>query len=283
VPTVRHRRLARELRIARERAGLSREQAARSLGCDPSKLSRVEGAKVRPKLGDVENMLDLYGVPSPDRDALLQLARDARKRGWWTTFGGVLDGAYVGLEDEATSIFSWQPQRIPGLLQTEDYARAVLTASPRIPTSPTDPNERWWRVEEHVRARMARQLLLTRPTPPTFHAVLGEGALRLQVGGPAAHRRQLERLLEATELPNVTLQVLPFTVGAHAGMDGSFVLLRFADPDDPDVVYIEGQEGDVYPESAEQLARIRLAEERLVEAALSPEESIGFLHRLVKE
>jgi len=189
----------------------------------------------------------------------------------------------VGLEDEATSIFSWQPQRIPGLLQTEDYARAVLTASPRIPTSPTDPNERWWRVEEHVRARMARQLLLTRPTPPTFHAVLGEGALRLQVGGPAAHRRQLERLLEATELPNVTLQVLPFTVGAHAGMDGSFVLLRFADPDDPDVVYIEGQEGDVYPESAEQLARIRLAEERLVEAALSPEESIGFLHRLVKE
>lgn len=276
--TVRARRLGRELRQRREYAGLTITAVAGQLGWERTKIGRLEAAQVgKPKPDEVTELLDLYGVPSPERDELIQLARDARRRGWWKAFGGVFDDTYPGLEDEAGTIFTWRSQLIPGLLQTEPYAWAVLSASNQ--TAGTDDLQTW------VQARMARKPLLNRlEGAPRFHAVLDEAVLRRQIGGPEVMRAQISELWAATRRPNVTIQVLPFGVGAHAGVDGSFVILGFPDEADPDVVFIEvGLAGDVYPESEQALSRFRLAAERLTEAALPPEESATFLADLTKE
>ncbi|MQY04753.1 helix-turn-helix domain-containing protein [Actinomadura macrotermitis] len=273
--TVRHRRLARELRILRERCGLRSEAVALELGWDRSKVSRLETARVKPKLADITELLDLYGVTSPERDALIQLAKDARQRGWWRAFGDVFEGTYIGLESEADSIRSWQPQVVPGLLQTEDYARAILTAA--CP----DTLER---TEQRVRARMARKPLLNRPgRPPSFHAIVDEAVLRHMVGGRDVLRAQLSELWAASQRPNITLQVMPFEAGAHPGVDGAFVILGYLEDLDPDVVYVEGQAGSVFPESTEEVTRFRLIWERLVDAALSPADSAALLVELTRE
>jgi transcriptional regulator with XRE-family HTH domain len=273
--TVRHRRLARELREYRENAGLKMEAVADQLGWDRSKISRLETFRVKPKVADVEELLGLYGVTSPEHDALIKLARDIRHRGWWTAFGDVFDGTYVGLEDEAYTIRSWRSQLVPGLLQTEDYARAVITAA-----RPDSAEE----IHKRVRARMARRPLLSRPgDPPLFRAVLDEAVLRRQIGGPEVMRAQLSELWAASRRPNITIQVLPFSAGAHAGVDGSWVILGFEDDRDPDVVYIESPAGDVYPESTEQITRLTLAWQHLTEAAMSTEDSALFIADLTRE
>ncbi|WP_433331903.1 helix-turn-helix domain-containing protein [Spirillospora sp. CA-294931] len=273
--TVRHRRLARELRQLRERVGLRPDAVAQELGWDRSKISRIETARTKPKIGDVEGLLALYGCAGPKRDALVQLAKDARRRNWWTAFGDVFDGTFVGLEDECAQILSWQPQIVPGLLQTEEYARAVISAAR------TDgPDE----VHKRVQARMARRPLLNRPSnAPRFHAVLDEAVVRREIGGPEVMRNQLVELWSAAQRPNIDLQILPFSAGAQAGLDGRFVILCFENDDDPDVVYIESAAGDVYPESAEQVNRLRLEWERLRGAALSVEESAAMFAELSKE
>ncbi|HCU95939.1 MAG TPA: transcriptional regulator [Actinobacteria bacterium] len=274
-PTVRGRRLMRELTRLRQAQGLSLEVAAQRLDFSKSKLYRVENGRSRITLDDLEDMLDLYAVRSPQREALVQLGRDARKRGWWTAYSDVFTGSYVGLESEAARI-QVNAHIVPGFLQTEDYARAVIAA--------TRPTLEHSEVDRRVAARSARQkALFGRDVPPEIHVVLDEVALRRHVGGAEAMPAQIAALTDASTQPRLTLQVLPFTAGANAGMDGEFVILTFPDPEDPPVAYAEGLMGDVYLESEEELDVYNLAWSHLVESALSPGESASMIRKIAKE
>ncbi|MBA9001571.1 hypothetical protein HNR21_000453 [Actinomadura cellulosilytica] len=250
------------------------EQAAACLGWNRFKLSRIEAGKTRATPADVARILDLYGVDPETHAALVQLARDAGRRGWWTGYSGVFTGGYVALEDEASEIRTYHVQLIPGLLQTEDYARAVISAG-----IPDDPAE----VDKRLQARMARKTLLTRPNAPTLKTVLAEPALRQLVGGKSVMRDQLYELRRIARRPNVTIRVLPYTVGAEAGVDGSFVILGYSDPLDPDIAYSEGIYGHIYLESAEHVARCRVAFDRIWEAALDEDESLKFIADIATE
>jgi transcriptional regulator with XRE-family HTH domain len=273
--SVRARRLATELKQLREAAGLSVEQAAAQLSWSYSKLNRFENGRAVPSPKVVEQILSLYGVPGGKRDSLIQLARQAGERGWWEELG-VFTGSYVGLEDSASFMRLWRPLLVPGLLQTEDYARAMIEAS-ILDLGPAD-------VEKRVKARIARQTLLSRPNAPEFHAIIGEAALRQQVGGRDVMREQL-RKLEAMgrKRSNVTIQVLPFSAGASIGLDGAFTHLEFPEPIDPAVSYVEDISGEKYIESAEGNRQIRLAFDRISDAALTAEESAALIVDLAKE
>lgn len=273
-PTVRHRRLARELLDLREGAGVAPEDAARQLGWSRFKVRNIETAKVRPKPADINEICDLYGVDSTKRAGLLQLAREARQRGWWAAYGDVFSGSYVGLEDDAAKIRSWQPQLIPGLLQTEDYAREVIN------TSRGGDDES---VNRRVQARMARRTLLSRPNPPALHAVLDEAVLRRQIGGPDVLRDQLAYLKSVGRRDNITIQVLPFDSGTHPGLESSFVVLSFTEPADPDMAFIETKGGDIYVEAKEQVTRIKVDHEQLTNQALPEEESAALIAAIMKE
>jgi transcriptional regulator with XRE-family HTH domain len=274
-PTVRGRRLMRELTRLRQAQGLSLETAAQRLDFSKSKLYRLENGRSRVTLDDLEDMLDLYAVRSPQREALVQLGRDARRRGWWTAYSDVFTGSYVGLESEAARI-QVNAYIVPGFLQTGDYARAVIAA--------TRPALEAGEVDRRVTARTARQnALFGRNEPPDIHVVLDEVALRRQVGGPDVMAAQLDTLTEAGARPRLTLQVLPFTAGANAGMDGEFVILTFPDREDPPVAYAEGLMGDVYLESEEELDVYNLAWSHLVDSALSPDESASLIRTIAKE
>ncbi|WP_327047618.1 helix-turn-helix domain-containing protein [Microbispora sp. NBC_01189] len=269
-PTVRLRRLARELRRLRESSGLTPDAAATRLGWSRSKLSRIETGRTRATPGDVAGICDLYGVDSQARAGLIQLAKEGRQRGWWTAYADVFTGSYVGLEDEAVLIRQWEVQLVPGLLQTEDYARSVIAAGrPGVP----DPDD----VHRRVMARMARRTLLSRPAAPALCAVLDEGVIRRPIGGTAVMRDQLEAMLTAARRPNVTLRVLPYSAGAHAGLEGAFTVLSFAEEEDPDIAYVEGTAGDVYVESTDHVDRYRSAFGRICDAALSEEESLKLI------
>jgi hypothetical protein len=213
-------------------------------------------------------------VRSPQRDALIQLCRDARRRGWWTAYADVFTGSYISMEAEASSIRVHAHVLMPGIFQTPGYAREVITATePGI--SPED-------AERRLAARLARQdALFSRDDPPSVHAIMDEAILRRQVGGPAVTAAQLNALAEAAARPQVTLQVLPFTAGANAGMDGKFTLLSF--PDDPPVAYVEGLMGDIYLEAAAETGRFHAAWTRLASQALSPGESVQMIRQLVKD
>lgn len=275
-PSIRARRLARSLKEARLQADLTATEAAARLGWSQPKISHIENGRTKPGEVDVALMLDLYGVSSPDRDALLTLAREAERRGWWTDYADVFTGSYVALEDEASRIREWQPQFIPGLLQTQDYAREVIVAG--------RPDLEESEIRRRVMARMARQTLLRRePDAPRLHAILDEAILRRPIGGHDVMNEQLQRLVTEANRPNVTIQVLPFSVGTHSGLEGLFILLGFAEPADPDVAYTEGIFGDIYLESPNQITRCTVAFERLCEVALSPEESAALINAAIEE
>jgi transcriptional regulator with XRE-family HTH domain len=273
-PTVRGRRLVREVERLRHQRGLSMEAAAGRLGWSVSKLYRLENGKSRITSDDLADMLDLYGVRSPERDALIQLCRDARKRGWWTAYADVFTGSYISMEAEASSIRIHSHVVVPGIFQVPAYAQAVITETePGI--SPGDAARR-------VAARLARQeALLGRDKPPSVHAILDEAGLRRQVGGPAVITGQLSALTDLAARPEVTIQVLPFTAGANAGMDGKFTMLGF--PDDPPVAYVEGLMGDIYLEAADETDRFHAAWARLVSQALAPGETLQKIRDLAKE
>jgi transcriptional regulator with XRE-family HTH domain len=274
-PTVRGRRLVRELKRLREASGMGPDEVAQRLDFSKSKLYRIENGKARVDHDDLEDMLDLFDVRSPERDALVALGRDSRRRGWWTTYKDVFTGSYVGLESEAARI-QVASHIVPGLFQTADYARAVITET--RPTLDTDEAER------RVVARTARQdAVLGRDNPPEIHVVLDEAALHRSVGGADVMTRQLAALAKASTQPDVTLQVLPFAAGASAALEGDFVILAFPDPEDPPVAYAEGLFGDLYLESKEELDRYSLAWTHLLEKALSPAESAAMITELVKE
>lgn len=272
--TIRSWRLGRELTQLRETAGLSRDEAADELDWSPRTIVRVEKGETVPSARNLTVMLELYGADEDTTGRLELLRRDARRRGWWVAFG-VFDGVFVALEDDADLIRVFEPLLVPGLLQIEEYARAVTTA-----TRSEDADAE---CDRHVRARLARQPLLSRTNPPAprLHVIVDEAALRRQVGGPQVMRAQLSRLWELAGRPNITIQVVPYSAGAHAGMHGPFVLLSFADH--PDIVYVESRAGDLYPESRPATSRFNSDWDSLTSAALTAEESRELLLTLARE
>ena len=274
-PTVRRRRLAGELLRLREAAGLTTDAIAERMGWSASKVSRIETSRIGIRPSDLQRLLDVYAVEDPDRRAdLLTLAQQAKQRGWWQAYGSALSSSYtvyIGLEAEAAVISGYEAQLVHGLLQTTEYARAVTRA-----TRPTDNLDE---VERRVAVRSARQALLTRDDPPHLWAVLDEAALRREVGGAAVMSRQLRHIAEVAEAPNVTVQVLPFSAGAHAGMEGAFALLQFPGPD-PDVVYVEGKTTGALLEDPDDVASYSQSWEYLRAVALGPDESTTLITQL---
>jgi transcriptional regulator with XRE-family HTH domain len=270
-PTVRRRRLASELRRLREAAGLTIDEVGDKLECSASKISRIETGHVGVTPRDVRDMLELYPIDNDQREALVQLAREARKKGWWHAYNEVFTGSFVGLESDASSLHAHQALLIPGLLQTEDYTRAVHKA-----IRPDQPDEE---IERRVAARLARQKLLTDPQPPEYWVIMDEAVLHRVVGGPEIMRTQLHRLITAADLPHVTVQVVPFGAGAHAGMEGPFLILGFPEAADPDVVYVENTTTGSYLEEPSDVHRYTLMFDHLRASALNTSETL----RLVKE
>jgi transcriptional regulator with XRE-family HTH domain len=276
-PTVRRRRLALELRRLREAAKLTCEDVAERLECSASKISRVETGRVSVSPRDVRDMLEIYGAPPEQRDSLVQLARESRQKGWWHAYGDTIQphfATYLGLESAASEIRIYEVSLIPGLLQTEEYARAVISAG--LVNSPrTD-------IERQVALRMERQRL-TRSSPPRVWAVLDEAALRRKVGGPEVMRVQLEYLLELAALPTVSLQVVPFGGGAHPAMGRPFVILVFGECIDPDVVYLEDLTSSLWVENVDEVDRYNVFFNHLRATALSFEDSAGLIAEVVKQ
>lgn len=272
-PTIRRRRLGIELRRLRETADLTIEEVARRLGCSDSKVSRIETGQVTATPQDVRDMLDLYGIAGEQQEALVQVAREAREKGWWQAYSDTLVVPLVGLEAAATTIRLYEVLVVPGLFQTEAYAQAVIrTMRPDLPPGQLS---RW------VELRMARgRALFNRPDPPAVTAVVDEGVLRRPVGGRDVMRGQLRRLAEMAAHPAVTLQVLPFSAGEHAAMSGPFTHFGFPNPVDPDVIYLEHITSDLYLEDASEVRRYAQAFDRLRGLALSPEDSIALVRRL---
>ncbi|HEV2778586.1 MAG TPA: helix-turn-helix transcriptional regulator [Actinophytocola sp.] len=265
-PTVRRRRLASELRRLREAAGLTIDEVGDKLECSASKISRIETGHVGVTPRDVRDMLELYPVDEDQREALVQLAREARKKGWWHAYNEVFTGAFVGLESDAAFLHAHQALLVPGLLQTEDYMRAVMKA--------IRPDHREEEIERKVAARLTRQKLLTDAQPPEYWAIIDEAVLRRVVGGPEVMRGQLRRLIEVGSLPHVTLQVVPFGAGAHAGMEGPFMILGFPEPADPDVVYVENTISGSYLEEPSDVYRYTLMFDHLRAAAMKPADTL---------
>jgi transcriptional regulator with XRE-family HTH domain len=267
-PTVRLRRLAAELRKLRSSAGLTQDEVGERTGINVATLYRIEHARVRPQTRTLRTLLDLYGVDEQQQADLVALLRDARQRGWLHAYQSELPEqytTYIGFEGEARSVWNYESLFIPGLLQTEDYARAVIRAV--LPWASRDE------VERRVEVRMERQDVLHNDNPLELWVIMDEAALRRQVGGRPVMQAQLGHLVEAADLPNVTFQVIPFDVGAHAGMPGSFVFMQFGEAAIPDVVYIDSMAGDLFLEADADVRRYRLVFEHLRAVAVSPDES----------
>jgi transcriptional regulator with XRE-family HTH domain len=274
-PTARRRRLATALRQLREERGLSCTDVGKAVGWSESKISRIETGRVGIRQPDLERLLDLYEVTDDARSALLTVRRQATHRGWWHSYSDALPAwfeAYIGLEDGAKSLFTYQNQLIHGLMQTEDYAAAVIVAA--RPWATADE------VERQLAARVTRQALLTAGNPLNVWAVFDEAVLRRVVGGTAVMRAQLGRLRDISAFPNVTLQVLPFDAGAHASMGTSFELLQFPEPGDTGIIYIEDHTSSQYLETPGDLERYTLIFDHLRASALSPERSADFISQV---
>jgi len=258
-PTVPRRLLGAQLRRLREERKITLEDAGDVIRASGSKMSRLENGRVSFKDRDISDLLTFYGVTDEQqRAALRELARSAGAHGWWHDYSDVLPSwfeAYVGLEEAATNIRAYENQFVPGLLQTEDYARAV-TLLGHAGASAAE-------IEQRVRLRMARQALLAEPRPMHLWAVLDEAVLRRPAGRPGVMRRQLLQLLQAADRPNVTIQVIPFSAGAHAAAGGPFSILRFAERDLPDVVYLEQLTSALYLDKRETVDHYLAVMERL--------------------
>jgi transcriptional regulator with XRE-family HTH domain len=277
-PTVRRKRLGIELRRLRERASLTCEDVGQHLDCSGTRISRMETGRISVRPGDVRELLEIYGVTGAEADPLVQLAREARQKGWWHTYGQVLPTwfeAYVGLEAAAVRFRDFQPMVMPGLLQTEDYARAVLRAAPN-PGSAED-------IDRLVALRMERQAILSQANPPDLWVVLSENIVRVHVGGPAVMRAQLRRLIDVAERSNVTLQVLPFTTAAHVQPISPFTILEFPDAADPTVVYLEHLTGSLFLENEEEITRYTVVFDHLRAEALGTAPSVDLIARAASE
>ncbi|MGH3783835.1 MAG: helix-turn-helix domain-containing protein [Pseudonocardiaceae bacterium] len=281
-PVVPRRRLGAELRTLREQAGLNIEDVAKELECSVSKVSRLETGQGIPKSRDVRDLLDRYGVTDPaQRDRLMRWVREGNRQGWWDDFSDVLApdprdpllpdnlSRYVALEQDASKTRSFETTLAPGLLQTEDYARAVLST---LSTADKESTNRL------VELRMRRQDRLSAAEDPlTVHMVLDEAVLHRPIGGEEVMRSQLQRLLIDAQRPNITVQVLPFSVGAHRAVDGPFTVLTFPDSDDNDLVYVESHLGHLYIEKEHDVEVYERLFDVLVDTSLSVERSAAFV------
>jgi transcriptional regulator with XRE-family HTH domain len=278
-PTALRIALGTQLRRLREAKGITRQTAGYTIRASDAKISRLELGRVGFKQRDVADLLTLYGVTDErKREALLTLAHQANSPGWWHKYGDVLPNwfeMYIGLEQAASVIRTYQVQFVPGLFQTADYVRAVtLLGNPWATASDIDLR---------VELRMARQEILTRADPPRVWAVVDENALRRAVGGTRVMRGQLERLLELTELPNVTLQVITFQAGGHAAAGGPFSILRFSDRDIHDVAYLEQLTSALYLDKRADVDNYLKVMDRLCAEAASPSETRRLLAGILKE
>jgi transcriptional regulator with XRE-family HTH domain len=277
-PTVRRKRLSIELRRLREQAGLTCEDVGHRLECSGTRISRMETGRISARPGDVRELLEIYGVTGAEADSLVQLARDARRKGWWHTYGRVLPTwfeAYIGLESEAARLRDFQPLVVPGLLQTEGYARAVLRAAPHASRSED--------IDRQVALRMQRQEILDQPGPPEVWVVLTESVLRVRVGDVPVMRTQLLRLADLAARPNLTLQVLPSGTAAHVQPISPFTLLDFPDPADPAVVYLEHLTGSLFLDNEDEIRRYRVVFDHLRAEALGTGQSIDLIARTAAE
>lgn len=260
-PTVLRILLGAQLRRLREAKGITLEEAGRTIRASHSKMSRLELGRVGFKDRDVADLLSEYGVhDGQEREVLRALARQANAQGWWHVYSDILPDwfeAYVGLEEAATDIRTYEVQFVPGLLQTEDYARAVTRLQY------TDAPNQHEEVERRVSLRMARQALLTLDEPLRLWAVIDEAALRRILGGREVMRGQVRHLIAVSSRPNVTIQVIPFEKGGHAAAGGPFSILRFAEPDLPDVVYLEQLTSALYLDRREDVDHYLAVMERL--------------------
>ena len=276
-PTVRLRRLAATLRRLRENAGLSREDVQEQTEVNEGTLYRLETARSRPQPRTLKTLLSLYGVSESVRAELLDLAKNADAQGWLRAYQAELPeeyAAYISFEHEARSVRNYESLFIPGLLQTEDYALAVVQGTLPMAT----PEE----VENRVQARMERQERLTGESPLEVWAILDEAAIRRQVGGPKVIRAELEHLLTAARKPNITVQVIPYDAGAHPGMPGSYVYMEFTDPADPDLVYVDTLAGDLFLETDDDLRLYSSMFDHLRAMALSPAKTTALIKHVME-
>ena len=265
-PTVRRRRLGSELRRLREAHSIKLEEVAEHLGVAASTLSRIETGKAPTKSIYLNAMLEMYGVNDPSqRQVLVDMAREGHRKGWWSVYDDVLPtgfGIYVGLEAEAAGLRSYEAEAVHGLFQTPDYARSILRE-----VHNRDSEEQ---VERLVDLRMKRQDVLDRDPPLDVWLILDEAVIRRTIGGPEVMGGQLARLADASKMPNVTLQVLPFASGSHAGLRGPFSILEFPERADADVAYVESVAGILYLEKDREVRSCAEAFDRLRATALSP-------------
>jgi len=268
-PTVRKRRLASELRRLRETAGLTIEDVGEKLECSPSKISRIETLRVGVTPRDVRDMLLLYGVGEEQREYLVQIAREARIKGWWEAFGDVGRGAFLGFEAEAAILRTYNAVLVPGLAQTEAYIRALISEG-----APDMSKEE---AERRIAMRMARKNILERPDPPRVSFVLDEAILRRPVGGAEVMRTQFDHIVDLAARPNITFQVIPFVHGSYPGMGSSFVIMEFPDPADRDVVYVEGTVDGQFQDNADEVDYHTMLWGHLVASALPPQDSVAFV------
>jgi transcriptional regulator with XRE-family HTH domain len=278
-PTVRRRRLGTELRKLRESNGYKLEEVAAQLGVAPSTLSRIETGKAPTKSAYLNQMLEMYGVVDPaQRQVLIDMAREGHRKGWWAAYDDVLPSGfdiYVGLEAETTAVRGYETSVVHGLLQTPDYARAVL--------SEMFPRHTAEQIDRLVDLRMERQRRLENDPPLDLWAILDEAVIRRPVGGNVVMRAQLKHLLAVASRPGMTLQVLPFSCGAHAGHGGAFSILEFPNRTDAEVAYVESVAGILYLEKDREVRARAEAFDRLRAAALAPGASADLIELVASE
>ncbi len=270
--------LGNQLRQLREASGISAGAAGHAIRASHAKISRMELGRVGFKERDVADLLTLYGITDEkERESFLALARRANVPGWWHHYSDILPSwfeMYLGLEQASSVIRTYQPQLVPGLLQTQDGARAVIQlGNPDMPAADID---------RRVALRMKRQKVLTQPDAPSLWGVIDEASL-WRLDGRTAMRDQIQHLMDMAELPNVTIQVIPFYSGAHAAVGGPFTILRFSEPDLPDLVYLEQLTSALYLDKNEDVQHYLMVMDRLCVQAKSPTETIRFLNSTLKE
>ncbi|ARP71687.1 XRE family transcriptional regulator [Streptomyces pluripotens] len=275
-PTVRRRRLGQELRRLRELKGMTAEEVAERLLVSQSKISRLENGRRSISQRDVRDLCGVYEVEDQRIvDSLMEMARDSRQQGWWHTFGDIPYSVYIGLETDAESLRVYEPQLVTGLLQTRAYAEALVQGA--LPETSTAE------IEKRVQVRMRRQERITAENNPLrLWVVLDEAALRRVVGSKLVMREQLDHLIEMSQLPHVTVQVLPFEVGAHPGLNGQYAILEFTDAADSSVVYLEGVTSDLYLEKAQDVQKYAVMYEHLRAQSLNVEQSRQFIAKVAK-
>jgi transcriptional regulator with XRE-family HTH domain len=278
-PTVGRMLIGSTLRRLRTDKGITRDEAADAIRASAWKIHRMENGQVGFKDRDLADLLRLYGVTDQEEiAALLQISREANLPGWWFRYGDVVPPwfrTYMDLESAASLIRTYQAQLVPGLLQTADYARATI-AGMLLPRSPEE-------VERRITLKLARQQILKRPDGPRLWAVVDEAALRRPVGGEEVMREQLKRLIDAANLPSVVLQVLPVSVGAHTAMAGAFTILRFADLELPDIVYVEHLTNAQYLDKRDEVNAYLHVIDSLSMRAAPPRKTLDILHAILRE